>query len=300
MGKMAFRVAHEGDLSELVPWLIRMSQVPERQCLHTWSGESPEELRERLLGYLSDGELVYCIASRDGGLVGAMGSEYDEELMRAWLHGPHAEEQGWERIAGDLYSMLYEALPPGIKQWDSYLNVKNTRGRRFYAERGFRERENTSCEFWLNRKERVTSGDAGGVPLGEGHQVSFMRLYERQFPEAYYSPGRIIEMIGKSHQVFVIPDGEEVMGYAVVVVSENGETGELQFVGVREECRGRGYGRRLILAATDWLFDHAGVSRISLNVNQDLAGARRLYESVGFRLRFEGIGLTRLGSISGR
>lgn len=299
MVEITLRVAREGDLRELVPWLIRMSQTPERQCLHTWSGESPEELRERLLGYLHDCELLYCIALRGGERVGAMGSEYDEELMRAWLHGPHVQEDDWQRIAGDLYAMLYEEMRPGIEQWDSYPNVANVRGRRFYAERGFTEGENASCEFRLDREDRLTSGDRGGVPLEEHHRVSFMRLYERQFPEAYYSPGRIIDMIGKSHQVFVITEGEEVMGYAVVIASGNGGTGELQFVGVCEECRGRGYGRRLILTAADWLFDHAGVSGIALNVNEDLLGAGRLYESVGFKLRFEGIGLRKTGSTGG-
>jgi GNAT superfamily N-acetyltransferase len=300
MGKLTFRVARESDFRQLAPWLIRLSQAPERHCLHTWSGESPEELRGRLLGHLFDCELLYYIALRDGDLVGAIGSEYDEELMRAWLHGPHALEEGWGSVAGDLYDMLYEAMRPGIKQWDSYLNIENTRGRRFYTERGFKEREGASYEFWLNCEERVTSGNERALPIGEGHVASFKLLYERQFPEAYYSPGRIIDMIGKSHHVFVIPDGDEVMGYVVAVVSENGETGELQFLGVRDECRGRGYGRRLILTAIDWLFDHAGVSRISLNVNQDLVGPRRLYESVGFKLRFKGIGLRKLRSTGGQ
>ena len=100
------------------------------------------------------------------------------------------------------------------------------------------------------------------------------------------------------YTVYVVDD-EEVLGYAVVVVGDRGEVGELQFLGVREDCQGKGYGRRLIMTAVDWLFDHAGVSGISLNVNEELVGARRLYETMGFRLRYTGIGLRMLRPAGG-
>ncbi|MGC9335875.1 MAG: GNAT family N-acetyltransferase [Anaerolineae bacterium] len=51
------------------------------------------------------------------------------------------------------------------------------------------------------------------------------------------------------------------------------------------------YGRRLLLSAIDWLLDRAGVSRVCLNVGEELVHARSLYESVGFKLRYTGIGL---------
>ena len=48
---------------------------------------------------------------------------------------------------------------------------------------------------------------------------------------------------------------------------------------------------RLLLSAVDWLLDRAGVSWVCLDVGEELVNARRLYESVGFRLRFTGVGL---------
>jgi ribosomal protein S18 acetylase RimI-like enzyme len=100
-------------------------------------------------------------------------------------------------------------------------------------------------------------------------------------------------MTGQSHRVLVVDDEEKVLGFAVVSVEGNGSTGEIQFFGVRENSRRQGYGTRLLLAAIDWLLDKAGVSRVCLNVGEELVHARGLYESVGFRLRFTGVGLSK-------
>jgi ribosomal protein S18 acetylase RimI-like enzyme len=97
-------------------------------------------------------------------------------------------------------------------------------------------------------------------------------------------------MIGHTHQVVVAAEGEEILGFVVVSVGDNRSTGEIQFVGVREDCKRQGLGRRLLLSAIDWLLDTAGVSAVRLSVSEELVGARGLYESVGFRLRFTGVG----------
>lgn len=98
-------------------------------------------------------------------------------------------------------------------------------------------------------------------------------------------------MMGQSHQVLVAAEGQEVLGFVVVSVEEGLSAGEIQFLGVREDCRRQGYGRRLLLSAIDWLWDRGGVAGICLNVGEEQFSARGLYESVGFRLRYTGIGL---------
>jgi GNAT superfamily N-acetyltransferase len=219
-----------------------------------------------------------------------MGAEYDEELGRGWLHGPHVVAENWGPVAAALFTRLLVALPASIGQLHAFLNVENKRGRRFYAQQGFAEREHLNYEFWLAPDQRVAAGDWGCVPVSEEQEASFMQLYEVLFPRAYYSADRVLQM--ESHQVLVLAEGEQVLGFAVAT-TEDGEAGEIQFLGVRDDCRHQGYGRRLLLSAIDWLLDVAGVSRVSLNVGEELIHARGLYESVGFRLRFTGIGLMR-------
>jgi GNAT superfamily N-acetyltransferase len=291
MKDIIFRVAQKDDYWKLVEWLVQVSQAPEQHCLHTWSGQSADVLCQQLLSYWGESELCYVMALQNGQLVGAMGSEYDEELERGWLHGPHAATEDWAAIAREIFARLLAELPACVRQLHAYLNVENVRGRRFYAQQEFKERKNLNYDFWLTPDDRVVLGNRGCILLREEHKASFKQLYEALFPAAYYSAERVLHMIGQSHQVLVVAEGEEVLGFVVVSVEEGPSSGEIQFFGVREDYRRQGYGRRLLLSAIDWLLGSAGVSRICLNVGQELVQARGLYESVGFRLRFTGVGL---------
>ena len=292
MSDFALRIAERDDYGDLAEWLVRVSQAPERHCLHTWSGQSAAALRQQLLAYLYDSELCYVLAEKDGRLAGAMGGEYDESLGRGWLHGPHVMAGDWEGVAAALWARLLEALPASIGQLDAFLNVENRRARGFYAGQGFEEREHLNHEFWLLPGDRVVAGERGCTPVGRDQEASFKQLYDMLFPKAYYSADRVLDMDGQSHRVLVLSEGPRVLGFVVASV-EDGETGEVQFLGVAEESRYRGYGRRLLLSAVDWLLDKAGVSRVTLNVGDELVHARGLYESVGFRLRFTGVGTSR-------
>ena len=293
MENTTFRVAQRDDYDGLARWLIEMSQLPAQHCLHSWSGEDAGSLRGQLLEYWEDSELCYVMALQHGVLVGAMGSEYDEELKRAWLHGPHAASKDWNHLARELFDRLLAELPVCIGQLDAYLNVDNGRGRRFYAKQGFKERGNLSYEFWLAPGDRVVSGERSCSLIGKEHEASFKQLYAALFPGAYYSAERLLRMLGQSHQVLVIAESREVLGFAVVSFEKSAFAGEIQFFGVRQDRRRQGYGKRLLLSAIDWLLDTAGVPRVTLNVGEELVHARGLYESVGFRQQFTGIGLSK-------
>lgn len=289
-----FRLANKADYPALAAWLVQISQAPEQQCLHTWAGQSADDLQQQLLGYLEDGELHYVLALHNDQLAGAMGCEYDEQLGRGWLHGPHAAAKNWEDIAQELYNRLLVKLPISIRQLHAYLNIENKRGRHFYAQQGFEEKEAINYDFWLTPATRTGRAQGTCAPLDREQEASFTQLFETLFPTAYYSAGRIISMNGQSHQVLVAAQGDEVLGFIVVSLEQGPSTGEIQFLGVRQDCQRQGYGRQLLLAGIDWLCDRAGVSGVCLNVDQELVHARALYESVGFELHFTGVGLHRL------
>ncbi len=290
---VCLRSAERGDLGRLAEWLCRASSDPESQCLHSWSGDTPDALRGSLAGYLDDAELQYLLLERSGQLFGAMGAEHDTSLGRAWLHGPHVLLEDWEGGAERLFRELLVTLPPEVEHLTAYVNTRNARARAFYAARGFSERGTESHVFWLDPSEGRGVVESCAVSLGSEHRASFAWLYELLFPAAYYSSDRVIEMIGRSHHVVVAADGREVLGFAVAASEAEGALGELQFLGVREDCRGKGLGRGLLRSAVTWLIDEAHAPRIALNVDADLRVARRLYERVGFRLQFSGIGLGR-------
>jgi GNAT superfamily N-acetyltransferase len=296
MENILLRGAERGDYGDLARWIVELSQAPEQHCLHSWAGESADALCGQLLSYLDDAELSYVLAFRRGELIGAMGSEYDQELGRGWLHGPHVTAGAWEAIGAALFARLLAELPASIAQLDAYLNVANARGRRFYSERGFEERDNLSYDFWLTPADRVVSAEKRCGPLGRSHEASFIDLYQALFPGAYYSGERIVRMMGTSHQVLIADHGGDVIGFVIASVDQSVSGGEIQFLGVREDRRGQGHGRRLLLSPIDWLLEQAKVSHVCLNVGEGMVRARHLYESVGFKLQFTGVGLQRARS----
>jgi len=91
--------------------------------------------------------------------------------------------------------------------------------------------------------------------------------------------------VGQDAAQFVALDGERVVGWADVLpswgqaVAHCGRLG----MGVLPEYRGRGIGRRLLLACVAKA-QARGATRIELDVRADNAPAIRLYESAGFTL----------------
>ena len=83
--------------------------------------------------------ISHVLAFQGENLVGAMGCEYDEELHRGWLHGPHAKIDDWDSLAEDLFVRVVEALPPSVTILDAYPNTANTRAVDFYGRHGFVE-----------------------------------------------------------------------------------------------------------------------------------------------------------------
>ena len=181
---IVYREAQKSDLPSLAEWLVHISQVPEQHCLHTWAGDSPAQLEKQLIGYLDDGELYYLFALDDDGRpVGAFGAEFDRELRRGWLHGPHAEAQDWETITKELYRKLTTALPEEISKLGAYLNVENTRGREFYLQHKFHEKDSLNYDFWLIPDRRVAPDNKQSQPLVKEQEPSFRKLYQQVFPK---------------------------------------------------------------------------------------------------------------------
>jgi len=242
MPLIQFRIAQPEEYQELAEWLYSISQTPEQHCLHTWSDQSTAEMQQQWLAYWNDGELYYLVARQNDQLVGALGCEYDLSLQRGWLHGPHASENAWTETANQLYTHLLNELPTAIQELNANLNIRNHRACHFYVQQGFQQVETLNHNLYLTAEQRVAAGDHGCLPLGKQHRESFIHLYNELFPRAYYSARRVIQMIGKSHQVWVLAQGEEVLGFSVVYVEPGASSGEIQFFGVREDYRRQGVG----------------------------------------------------------
>ncbi len=280
---------------ELVQYIYNQCQTPEYQCLHAWANDKPEALLSDFQKYHSDGELLYQAAYLDSKIIAACGCEFDEELGRGWLHGPLLGSQKDAGSANQLYSILIKKLPPKIRILDAFPNIKNKFLRDFYSNLGFDERENFTHLYQLARTDFETVADNGLCKTFVSEQSkAFTKLYQAQFPNAYYSAKRVLEMNGTSHRIFTIGETDQVAGYVVVNRSEDNTCGEVDFLGVDPSVQGKGYGSALLSTGVEWIYNKPETNLITLSVFDNLTGARALYERQGFRLQYSGVGLRKI------
>ncbi|MBU0935262.1 MAG: GNAT family N-acetyltransferase [Spirochaetes bacterium] len=292
MQTIIYRQATVEDIPLLVQNIIYSSMRPNNHCLHSWAGDSPAELTADFRAGFEAGEMFYILACSGQAIIGAMGGEYDPELNRIWLHGPHVFTGSWSILATRLYEELLVILPATTERWEAFLNTKNTAGIDFYRKHGFTQ-GSVSHDYRLAKSRRVDCPKDKCVKLSAEYHASFTALFNRLFPETYYTADALIQMHNLSHHISILPDAGTIAGFSVAFLETSGSKGEVQFIGVAEEKRGQGYGRQLLASAVDWLFDERNAEDIILNVEENLVNAKGLYESVGFTLSFSGLPLTR-------
>ncbi|MCC7384717.1 MAG: GNAT family N-acetyltransferase [Deltaproteobacteria bacterium] len=90
----------------------------------------------------------------------------------------------------------------------------------------------------------------------------------------------------KRGRLLLAVDGQEVVGYALVVRRPSFEYGSevavIDEIFVRGKARGRGFGRRMIAFVEEYAASE-GLSSITLEVSVQNVAAREFYRSVGFQ-----------------
>ena len=103
---------------------------------------------------------------------------------------------------------------------------------------------------------------------------------------AYCLSKRQLSYLQRSpHAVFLVAEsGRQIVGQGIALVRQHKrcQSGRIYSLAVRDQCRGRGIGRRLLEAMIDGLVAR-GVKRVFLEVEEDNLAAVSLYEQSGFR-----------------
>jgi RimJ/RimL family protein N-acetyltransferase len=251
----------------------------------------------------------WVVAHEDGRMVGALGFEADGELGRAWIYGPfvrapQAKEEGehptafssnplewaegwrtepWAALADRLWNAAQVLLPSGLREHELFYNIHNTNGIAFAARHGFPE-HGDALILRFGRELLASLAASEARELAADQRASFQALHDQIFPQTYYSGRQILERVGEHRKVFAIAEGGELLGYTYVeILPEFGE-GNLEFIGVSEQARGKGIGNRLLTAALRWMFGFPSLNEIFLTTNTTNTAAIALYQKVGFQL----------------
>jgi len=290
MNKTNLRQAQNGDFEAISTLIAEQNKRAETHCIHSDTGEDAHSICNEMTRLDAEGEICFVMASIEGQVTSAMGCELDVELGRGWLRGPFIVDlqNDWNASASVLFKGLLDVLPVSIHQLDTFLNVENRRGNDFYFSQNFQQLRLVHVYLCKAPENPVPNTDLC-KRLHPRQAQAFVDLHQTVFPGTYATGQRILDKLDDQHQVFVGEQENEMMGYLYAAIEEDTGDGSIEFVGVREEARGKGIGRKLLQTALYWLFEVKQVPQVLLVVNDNLANACSLYESVGFRLKYTGV-----------
>jgi ribosomal protein S18 acetylase RimI-like enzyme len=227
-----------------------------------------------------DGHLV-AADGEDGELIGFLGLEWDTEPPRVWWHGPMvADVDRWDTVADALYAAGLVQLPPAVTEQELFHDARGDRLAAFAQRHGFqRQTASAVLERAVTRLPSVAApADVVIEPLASSERSAVAALHDAAFAGAHLPGHRVDE--GERRQVLVARRGAAVVGYVAVEHQLDGE-GYLDFLAVVPGERGAGIGAALVAAGMAWCRAQ-GCTRVHLTVREENAGARALYDRLGF------------------
>jgi len=287
MSEATIRKAEPEDFPNIAKLAVKLCASPEPHCIHTWAGEQAEEIAADWQNLSQDEELIFVVAIENGEITGALGAEYDDELGRSWLIGPHVQKGAWETSAALLFDHLLPLLPESIWRYNAYLNLDNKRGIDFYRQRDFTGDSIAHVYRVIPPQTPSDSLDSCAL-LAPTQNPSLLKLHSAAFPNTYISAQEMIDAIDDSHRIFVIGQESEIIGYLYATIDDSTSRGDIEFLAVSPDHRRRGHGKKLLRAALHWLFAEKATADVILNVRDELTNAKALYQSVGFTLQYSG------------
>ena len=270
--------ATDAELDGLVALAVAARARPDRHI--PYLGESSEGLRAELIEVAAWSDRIVVARGPDGGLRGWLLPDLDEDMGRVWWFGPFVGEgEGWRAVAEALYAHALERLPAGITQQEMCAGPDHTELAAFAEDHGL-ERRKASIALTATAPPPSAASQLGVSirPLAAADVPAVAALHDVLFPNTH-TPGEALvgaEDPGKLRLV----TGEGPAGYVAAEVQPDG-SGYVDFLGVQPARRREGFGRALVVAATQALFDR-GVPHVHLTVGEDNVGAIALYTSIGY------------------
>jgi ribosomal protein S18 acetylase RimI-like enzyme len=275
----------------LAEFIVRHNRRPDGRvrCLHAEQGDSAAEHAAELRE-LPPGEALFLIAGPDDHPDGLIGAEFDAAAGRAWLRGPLLRTMP-PGEAATLRRALIEALVaamPATPRFDAFPQADEAPLVAAYRGCGFVPRIQHHV---LSRSARP-DGDVGAALVrridpatpDRGALDPLLALHDRLFPATYLpGPALLASLVEPGRQLWVVDDAQGPAGYVYVQQQASPREGYVDYLGVDERARGRGWGRALLDAAVRWALLDRGLPQISLTVRADREPALGLYRAAGFK-----------------
>lgn len=265
------------------------------RCLHC--DQTPAGIRAEILDLQPPWQEAFLGLYEEAELVGVLGCDSDLESGRGWLHGPFARPSDWEAIVSQLFEGLEQRLPPAITRISNYLDQANQQGLDFHLQHGYQAKG----LFYVLRAPapaipQPLSLENSVQPFLPSDAEMLCHLHALAFPAAWLSGPAMIAQAGqndKTQALLIAWEAGQRVGYIRLSQHVELPEGEIQYLAVEPAWRGKGVGRKLLLAGLDWVFAQRGLPTALLNVSAENAAALELYLSVGFEIQERAVALDR-------
>lgn len=268
-------------LDELVQFVARLNSDASHHI--GFFGEGEADIRASLSECLIPTSDGFRLGYEEQKLVGIFGVDADAEISRAWLFGPLVDHDDWHTIADQLYAEVLGLIPVGIRDYDLFCDVQNTRLEGFAVRHGFALGSENAVLTLL--RENYKSTAKSNTPI-RAYQTEFFEqldhLHKTLFPKAYFTARQMVERVDQNRQLFLAVEDGRLLGYHFCKIEPDTESGYVDFIAADTAARGRGIGADLLAAGLDWMLAAPTTKKIHLTVNADNVAARRLYEAFGF------------------
>jgi len=267
---MGVRRATEDDLDVIVRLAAGQQVQPNRHIAYL--GSDPESIRADIVA-IEDWTAHTVVSVNTAGTIdGCLIGEVDADMGRCWWWGPFVDADDWAGTADGLYAAAPDAgMTP---EQELAPDDRNLLTAEFASRHGFDPESASAVLTYTGPQFR--SGDGAVGPAGEWKD-EVAALHDLLFPGTH-TTGRAL--VGTDDIRLVVVESEELRGYVAAEVHSDG-SGYIDFLGVVPDKRGRGIGRRLVMAAVDALRER-GATSVDLTVREDNHAARRLYSSLSF------------------
>lgn len=277
---MHLRLMTVDDLDNAVEFVARLQTDPAQMI--AYFGTEPDDIRHTLHDFEPDWMQATPLIYDGERLVGLLGVDASEIHEKAWLHGPLVDTTDWAATADQLYAAAQKTMPDYVREHELFVDVVNLNVAAFAARHGFVP-GTPEASLRFGREHLGKLPDEAAEMLSADQHTAFVELHNRIFPNTYYTGAEILKRLGERDRVFVETISKNSLaGYIYVKVEPGATNGYIDFVGVAESTRRQGIGRRLVSAATQWLFIFPEVEEVTLTVNAGNDGAIALYKQLGF------------------
>lgn len=280
-----------GEIDEVVAFIAAQQADPARRIAYV--GTEVAALRAELGGLDPAWLTTARVLDRQTRLIGAVVTEWDEDLGRAWIVGPWVIDDGheWMQAAAALLDAALATLPAGVTRHELAGEIDNRRLADLADRLGWTATEPNHLLLadadvvagWPEPREGGEAVSLRPATAADGDALTV--LHDAEFPDTYASAAQLVEGQKDGRRLTLIAETSgtgDVVGYTSGSVQDDGE-GFIDFLVVDPAARRTGLGRLLTTTITRWLLARSPGRRVCLTVQDHRTAARSLYDDLGFK-----------------